>query len=239
MFEWECPEGSYSGGSDALWLADFALSVACGKKNLQIADLGTGCGMVALSFLLSEKAQSDWRAYGLDIDPHLIASARNNAHHCHLEDRFHAEVLDVCDLEKLRLWRKQCTGCGAQSGFDFVLCNPPWRLEGQGRLPASAERRRALFGTAKTLSDFIHAAAVLLKTGGHFCAVVGSSRLADFCFCLRNEHFTPRRMRCIHANLQANAMLTLIDATRQENQEGLLVIEPPLIIMREDSSKKF
>ena len=178
----EQPEGSFRFSRDALLLADFAMECLpdCGT----VADLGTGCGVVALSLLLSCPG---WKAMGLEIQPELVQAARRNICRLGLEDRMSVLEGDVSDSFSLKQAREELfRRCGFSAGktgelplFDAVLCNPPWRLSDAGRVTPSELRRVALFGTAQTLAEFFRAADALLTRGGTFAAVCGAERLAD------------------------------------------------------------
>lgn len=224
------PEGAYGGGEDALWLAAFAGAGTRAAKG-SLIDIGTGCGTVALACLLREEAMSAWTGVGLDMDAELVAAATENARRLGLDERFRADVADVTRQENLVLWRRQATG---KRGFDLVLANPPWRLEDQGRLPPSPARRRALFGTRTTLPAFAAAAAFLLRPGGRYACIVGASRLADACTALHTASLTPRRLRCIHPEPGAPAILALLEAVREHGggsaREGILDVETPIFV---------
>lgn len=234
------PEGAYRGGSDALWLADFARAGTGGRRAGRFVDLGAGCGTVSLAFLLAGGEGDAWTGCGLDIEPDLVAAARSNACRLGYAERFCAAVVDLCDPAAVDAWRWGGAGDlsygsegsgGAGGGCDLVLSNPPWRLEGRGRVPPSAARRRALFGTPETLPAFARAGASLLAPGGRFACIVGAERLADCCAALRSAGLTLRRLRCVHAHPGAPAMLALLEAARERPaREGLLAVEAPLFV---------
>ena len=67
----------------------------------------------------------------MDCNPELIAAARNNTAKLGFSDRFAlhtGELADTHFLEKLRV---------ETSPIQLVMANPPWRLIGSGRLPAT------------------------------------------------------------------------------------------------------
>lgn len=221
------PEGAYKGGADALWLADFARAGVAGRRAGRFVDLGVGCGTAALAFLLAGGEGDAWTGSGLDSDPALVAAAQSNACRLGYAERFRAAVVDLRDPAAVETWRRG----EAAGGYDLVLSNPPWRLEGRGRVPPSPARRRALFGTPETLPAFIRAAASLLAPGGRFACIVGAERLADCCAALWAAALTPRRLRCVHARPDAPAMLALLEAVRERPaREGLLAVEAPLVV---------
>lgn len=217
-----CPDGGYKGGSDAIWLANFAQS--CVSEKGCFVDLGIGCGTASFAFLQN---CPQWQGLGIDFDADLISASRENIQRLHLESRLEVSLIDISDPSSLQAVKKK---------FDLVLANPPWHLEGQGRLPSSLIRKRALFGTSITLPLFAKAAAFLLKKGGHFACIVGSSRLADCCLALHQAHLTPRRMQVIYPSPKSPASFILLESSQERYfKAGLLTIEAPLITMPQRS----
>lgn len=228
-----------------MWLADFARAGVADRRAGRFVDLGVGCGTAALAFLLAGGAGDAWTGSGLDVDPALVAAAESNARRLGYAERFRAAVVDLRDPAALDAWRRGEAGPDGQGGprggtgrgCDLVLSNPPWRLEGRGRVPPSPARRRALFGTPETLPAFSRAAASLLAPGGRFACIVGAERLADCCAALRTAALTPRRLRCVHAHHGAPAMLALLEAIRERPaREGLLAVEAPLFVREQQRS---
>ena len=71
----EQPEGSFRFSVDALLLAAFAVSRTA-DVTIRFVDLGTGCGVVGLAYLLLKGNKC--RGFGIDCNPELIAAAQNN-----------------------------------------------------------------------------------------------------------------------------------------------------------------
>lgn len=80
-------------------------------KNLNILDIGTGSGCIALSLL---KERPDWTATGLDISNNALKMARKNASHLQLESRFKDVQMDFLN--------EQFTF----SNFNIIVSNPPY-----------------------------------------------------------------------------------------------------------------
>lgn len=78
---------------------------------VQILDIGTGTGCLALA-ILSERASAT--ALGVDISPGALAVANTNARHLGLADRFSTCLSDIYD------------GVPTESRFDVILSNPPY-----------------------------------------------------------------------------------------------------------------
>ncbi|MDR2893708.1 MAG: methyltransferase [Deltaproteobacteria bacterium] len=214
------PPGSFRFSADALLLAAFAARLAgelaagpvdrlsAGKATGEgygqaaglppidsggraLLDLGCGCGVVGLGFML---LRPEYTALGLDLQPELILAARQNAALLGLEAGYRAREVDLRQLHSARQLadavnlppsRRQnelnAAKCNSfehfQPGsFRLVTANPPYRKPGSGRLPVSPARRLALFGDAETLDAFVRVASLSLAPGGLFCLIFSLSR---------------------------------------------------------------
>ncbi|WP_298068111.1 methyltransferase [uncultured Mailhella sp.] len=209
----EQPEGSFRFSRDALLLAEFA------AEHLPVrgaaADLGMGCGVAALALLLS---RPEWSAVGVEVQTELALCAARNIRLLGLEERAAVVEGDVSDILALRHTREALAGMCGRAGkelplFDAVLCNPPWRLAGTGRTPPSDLRRRALFGSPRTLPDFFHAADLLLVQRGVLAAVCGAERLADALSALP-PRLHPELVRLVFTRKDAPAAFVLLLARK-------------------------
>lgn len=219
----EQPEGSFRFSNDALLLADFSVSLAL-PENAFFADFGTGCGVVALAAL---RKRPHWHGVGLEVQPELAAAAGRNAARLGLAGRFCVLEGDVASSSSLREARSALAGqSGAASGslplFDAVFCNPPWRREGAGRVPASPLRRRALFGTEHTFSAFFSAADAVLTSGGCLAAVSGAERTAELLAALP-ARLHPEKLRFVFTRREAPATFVLLMA--RKNGRSCLCVE--------------
>lgn len=213
------PATGFRFGADALLLASF---LPGGPERL--LDLGTGCGAVALGWLLREGSKTDRvRAVGLEVNPELAACARENGARLGLAGRFEAIESDVRSL-------RTCIG---PESFDLVACNPPYRGQGTGRLPANRGRREAMFDEAERsagLADFIAAAAYALPERGRACFVFMAERLPVLLAGFAAHGLEPKRLRLAHPRREAPARLALVEARKRGGQG--LVVEPPLFLYK-------
>lgn len=237
----EQPEGSFRFSRDALLLAGFAAEQGLPERAV-LAELGTGCGVVSLASLLERPA---WKAVGLEREAVLAEAAARNAAALGLAHAFMPLCGDVERREDLRLMRETLGrvegaefagdvppgmpgqgGPGSPAGelplFDAVLTNPPWRVEGAGRVPPSELRRRALFGTPETFREFFSAADALLKNGGLLLAVSGAERTADMLSSLP-KRLHPEVLRFVFTKENAPAEFVLLMA--RKNGKGALRVE--------------
>ena len=218
----EQPEGSFRFSADALLLADLVAGLPL-PEGAVLAELGTGCGVISLAVLLKEPG---WRAVGLEREAVLVEAAEKNAALLGMDSAFMPLCGDVTRREDLRRMREQAAveteNLSGPPMFDVVMTNPPWRVEGDGRVPPSDLRRRALFGTPETFREFFSAADSLLKNCGLLAAVAGAERTADMLAALP-KRLHPEVMRFIFTRENAPAEFVLLVA--RKNGRGALRVE--------------
>ena len=208
----EQPEGSFRFSEDALLLAQFAASLRL-PEHACFADLGTGCGVVALAVL---RKRPSWRGVGLEVQPELAAAAERNAGSLGLSEHFSVVTGDVAEHASRKAIRAALCVSSEDDGpvlFDAVFCNPPWRREGTGRVPLSDMRRRALFGTGRTFTDFFSASDAVLKNGGHLVAVSGAERTAELLAALPTR-LHPEHLRFVFTRPSSPAAFVLLRAKK-------------------------
>jgi tRNA1(Val) A37 N6-methylase TrmN6 len=177
------PAGTFRFAADALLLASFVRPAPGGA----LLDLGAGCGVVALGVLLRCPAM---RAVGLDVQPELVAAAGQNADKLGFAARFSAVRADVRDM------LRDGFPAGIRSGaFASATANPPYRVPGRGRPPASASRRAALFGGRDLLASFIGAGYRALAGDGSLYLVFPLEREEELADVLSGQGFFRRRLK--------------------------------------------
>ena len=205
------PRHGYRFSLDALLLADFAAA----RPGSLAVDLGTGCGVVAL--MLARK-MGRGRVTAVEIQPGLAALAREN-----IATNAGAVEMDVLETD----WR-EITGAVFKPPADLVVCNPPYRRLGSGRInpnPEAAAARHELLGR---LDSACQAAARILGKGGHLTLVYPAVRLSRLFTDVAAAGFAPKRLRLVHSRAGESAVLALMEA-RLEGGESLAVL-PPLCV---------
>ena len=214
----EQPEGSFRFSTDALLLAAFAAQSS--DVTERFIDLGTGCGVVGLAYLLL--ARNNPQGLGIECGAALAAAAAGNAARLGLSERFAVRLGDLADGRFPDALRAEA------APVDLVTANPPWRLIGSGRPPATDARRKALFGDAGTFPLFASAASALLRRGGRFACVIGAGRLPDMLSALPASRLGPTLLRFVHNTSDAPAAFALIEA-RKESRAAPIVAAPLIL----------
>lgn len=193
---------------DAILLAQFAAP----RPTDRVLDLGCGNGAIAL--MLAHRYPL-LRVVGLEIQPALASRALRGAQLNGLHDRVEIVEGDLRRVEALL----------PPAGFDLVLCNPPYREVGRGRLSHDPETRQAKHEMSATLQEVIAAIRYALAPKGRACLIYHGSRLADLLTRLRAERLEPKLLRPVHSFPGADAELILVEA-RREGRPGLRMLAP-------------
>ncbi|THB66846.1 MAG: methyltransferase domain-containing protein [Desulfovibrio sp.] len=212
------PESGFRFSVDALLLACFASRFSKSPKPLFVLDLGAGCGVVGLGWLLREKGSHS--LLGVDIDQEMTGLAQINAKSLGLEQQCHWLTQDIRRI-------RDATSIHPES-FSLALANPPYWQPGHGREPQEAATRQARFETSASLEDFLAAAFYALNNRASLCLVYDAERMADLTVALRNERLEPKRMRLVHSRNNQTATLVLVEAMK--NGKPGCRIEPPLAL---------
>ena len=191
---------------EAFLLADFVPAPAPDP----LIDLGTGCGVVAL-FLARRFPRLC--CVGLEIQRSLVVLAQQNVVCNSLEHRIGIVQGDM----------RQVSSLFPAGVFGTVVCNPPYRAVGNGRLNPHPEKAIARHELTVTLPQLVQAARHLLRRRGLLVMVYHPSRLPELFAQLEATHLRPRRMRLVHATEQAPASIVLVEAIR-DGRDALTVL---------------
>jgi tRNA1Val (adenine37-N6)-methyltransferase len=205
------PEPGFRFSLDALLLAAFA-----GRERVRgrVLDLGTGCGVVGLAMALDHP---DFFGLGLDVNPAMLAHARENARRLGLAERFAFVEGDVC-----------APGCLRPESMDLAVCNPPYREPGTGRVCPDGARATARFEDRAGLADFVRAAAFAVRNKKPCFFIHLAERLDDLLGLLTASRLRPKEALFIHQRPDSQARLVLIRALKNGGP-GLAVL-PPLFL---------
>jgi tRNA1Val (adenine37-N6)-methyltransferase len=115
---------------------------------------------------------------------------------------------------------------------DLVVCNPPYRRPGSGRINPNNQRAVARHELKANLQVVIGSARRILKTGGRFVTIYTAERTADILCQMRTDSIEPKYIRTIQSDPRSEAKLILIEGIKGGNPG--LKIAPPLIIYNEN-----
>ncbi len=208
----------YRFNMDPIFLAHFAAAAAARGKAI---DLGTGSGIIPL-ILVRKLGQSD--ATGLELQRSLFELAERNVRLNHAE---HQVAVVQGDLRRVQ-------GLLPAQSYAQVICNPPYRIAGSGRVNPNPEKAIARHELACDIDDVVRAAQHLLADGAGLCVIFPAARLEQLFASLRSEGFQPKRLRFIHARVDQAASRVMVEARRGKVPEAL--VEPPLVVHRSDAS---
>lgn len=206
----QSPHG-YRFALEVFLLADF-VPAPCPAP---LIDLGTGCGVVAL--LLARRFPA-LRIVGLELQSTLLALARYNRLCNGLCERLDMIQGDIRQVQTLF----------TAGTFGTVVCNPPYRAVGHGRLNPHPEKALARHEIALSLPQLTQAIRHLLPRRGLCILVYHPSRLAELCASFEAAQLRLRRLRLVHATAQAPASMVLVEAVR-DGRDALTVM-PPLYV---------
>ncbi len=209
------PRDGYRFTVDPLLLSDFA-GVRDEKK---IADLGTGCGVIALIIAsMLPKAE----VFAVEQDSKMSLLAQENAGLNGLGSRVRVINDDVLNLKSYL----------PVSSCDLVVSNPPYRKAGMGRLSPDPGRLAGRHETTAQLADFLAAAKYLVKPSGRICMVYHIDRLSDLMVEAQKQKLTLIRLRMVHGLPELPAKLFLVELAKGSKNSALQVM-PQLIVRRD------
>jgi tRNA1Val (adenine37-N6)-methyltransferase len=104
---------------------------------------------------------------------------------------------------------------------------------GNGRRNESEAKYIARHEVCGGIEDFCAAAARVLRYGGSFYVVWRPDRLTELMAALREHKLEPKRMTLVHADLQSEPSMVLIEARAGGNPS--LTVTPPLILHEVES----
>ncbi len=188
---------------------------AAPRSGEKVIDLGAGCGIMSL---VMAYRRPDITVTAVEVQEELAQLAISNVKDNHLQDRI--TVLGV-DMKAIK---PDMTAGPA----DLVVCNPPYRRPGSGRINPDNQRAVARHEVKANLQDVILAVRRVLKTAGRFVTIYTAERTADLLCQMRTDGIEPKFFRTIHSDPGAEAKLILVEGIKGGNPG--LKIAPPLVL---------
>lgn len=206
------PRLGYRYSLDALLLARFCPEVKPGGK---IIDLGAGCGIISLVLARINQSAS---AVAVEKNHDMAALVERNILNNDLAERVSALEDDIISLRKRF----------ADSTFDLVVSNPPYRKPHTGRISPRAGRDAARHETTAGLTDFLDASKYLVKPSGRICFIHLPSRLPELLALAAQNKLAVLRLRMIHNNLESPAKMFMVELAK--GRRTAPVVEAPLFV---------
>lgn len=209
------PRHGYRFSLDAVLLAGFAAE----SHFERVADLGTGCGIIALLLAHWEKKGSVW---GIEIQAELARLAKQNV----AENRLSSQIR-ILHADFKKTVAKDIGG-----PVDLVVSNPPFCQAGSARINPNAGRAAARHEVHASLPQWVAAAARLLKPKGRLAVIFPAQRLVDLLAAMRSARLEPKRLMPVHSVATAPARAVVVEACR--DGRAALRMEKPLVVCRPD-----
>ena len=200
---------------DTILLAHFVSP----KKDEKILELG--CAHGAISLILAKRG---FAVKGIDIQPHLIELAKENAAFNGISAEF--ETADLREYKKI----------AAPQSFDRVVVNPPYfEAASSSRVSPSSAVASARQGTDCSLEDVVSASRYLLKNRGRLDIIMAAQRSAELFALLENSRIGVKKVRFVYPKPRSEASVVLIEAVRAA-KKGTSVL-PPLFVLDADGKE--
>ena len=151
----------------------------------------------------------------------LAGLAAFNVRENQLEDRITVFCKDMKLLNPIE------TG----GAVDVVVCNPPYRKQGSGRINPDEERAIARHEIKADLCDVVKSARRMLRPAGRFVTIYTAERITDVLTQMRNDCMEPKYVRMIHSGRHTEAGLILVESVK-DGRPGLK-IAPPMVLYDE------
>ena len=189
------------------------------RRGMKVCDLGAGAGLLGVLLLSRESSLS---VTGLEQDAHACEYLRRNA------------MINAMSLQAVECDLRVCHEKLPRQSFDLVITNPPYFASNSGAV-AEGTRGRARTESTASLGDVLDAADALLRHGGELAMVYRTDRLAQLMQEASNRRLTPKRLRLVHAHMEAAPSMALL-LCKKGGAHGLTV-EPPILISLPDGSE--
>lgn len=187
----------------------------------QVLDLGTGCGVIGLILAHRNPAL---RVTCLEFQDDLARLAQDNVLANNMDSRI--SVIEG-DLRSIGDHIPPET-------FDLVVCNPPYRDPGRGRINPADQKARARHEIDATLEDVVRAAAYAVKNRGRVVFVYPASRSTSLIHCLKRSKLEPKRIQPVYSYPEAEeAVLVLLESLKNGGEE-VRILPPLYVYTRQD-----
>ncbi len=198
----------YRYSQDSLQLVDFALI----KKNDEVIDLGTGCGVMTL--ILAKKGFGK-RIVGLEVQKELADLARRGVDLNGFQEKI--EIVEG-DIKRVKF-------LFTPSSFDYVITNPPYIEAKSGLISPGSERALARHEILCDMNDVLEAIKYLLKPSKRGSCVYPASRFDELVIKAKKKRLEPKRVQFVNPGPEEKAELVMVEFMK-EGRPGLEILPP-------------
>ena len=189
------------------------------RKSEQIAELGSGCGVIGL-ILLYRYPDHNIHITGYELQPDLASICRQKVAANGFDTLF--EVVEGSVQEIAR--------SAEPESFSQVVSNPPYYFKNSGRLTANKEALAARHQKETQLTDFITAAAYAVKNKGRVAIIYPADLAAELLATLQQSKLEPKRVQFVYPYPDGGADAKLILVEGFKNGGIGMRVTPPLYI---------
>jgi tRNA1(Val) A37 N6-methylase TrmN6 len=199
---------------DSILAAHFCRISVSGR----VLDLGCGSGIIAL---ILTRLHQKLEVVGLEMQHDLAALAELNVRENGLTSRIRIIEGDARRVDDL--FRAE--------SFDLVVCNPPYRKCGSGRVNRADEAAIARHEIKGNLEDMLGAASYAVKNRCPVVFIYPAVRFAHLATRLARKRLALKRVRPVYSYPECNrATLVMVEAVKNGGEECLFL--PPFYIYR-------
>ena len=182
----------------------------------QVLDLGCGSGVIGL---ILARLHPGIELVGLELQQDLAGLAAMNFLANNLDTRCRVVYGDA----------RQIGSFVDAESFDLVVCNPPYRRTGSGRISRASEAAIARHELKANLDDMLAAAAFSVINKGQVVFVYPAVRLASLVAGMHHHRLIPRRLQPVYSYPEADQATLVVMEGVKNGGEGCSLL-PPLYI---------
>ncbi|ETR74670.1 MAG: tRNA (adenine-N(6)-)-methyltransferase [Candidatus Magnetoglobus multicellularis str. Araruama] len=148
------------------------------KKNSRMLDLGCGCGIISI---MIAKGYPDTHIIGIDIQKDAVRLAKENVRVNNLMSQVTILERDLRSIKGNEFNR-----------FQYVVCNPPFRVCGGGRPNQAYTKLIAREEIFCTLDDILAVSRKILVNQGELSLIYPAERIGDVMVQMSSYNITPK-----------------------------------------------
>lgn len=193
------------------------------RESCRVLDLGCGSGIIGL---ILARLHPETVVSGLEIQKDLVDLAEKNIRWNRLEHRMKVSFGDIRTIRQIM----------PAESFDLVVCNPPYRKCGSGRVNLDDEAAIARHELKADLADILDGAVYCVKNRRPVVLVYPAARFAHLAELLGTRKLALKRMQPVYSYPEDDrASLVLVEAVKNGG-EGCRIL-PPFYIYAEKNGK--